>query len=280
MVTDAPAVSYPVGRTTALARVLLGLALAGCANTGTIDKDAQMTQDWTVDRLYTEAQDELNSNNYTRAVKLYEILESRFPNGRHAQQAQLDTAYAYYKDDEPAKALAAIERFQRMYPQHPNMDYALYLKGLVLFNEDQSFLNRLASQDWSDRDPKANREAYQAFAELVQRYPDSRYAPDATERMAKLVDALGGNEIAVARYYMRRGAYLAANNRAQKVVQQYQNTRFVEEALAIMAQSYQHINQPQLAEDTRRILAQNFPNSPYLTQAWKADTMPWWRYWK
>ena len=260
--------------------VTLGLALAGCANTGTIDKDAQMTQDWTVDRLYTEALDELNSNNYTRAVKLYEILESRFPNGRHAQQAQLDTAYAYYKDDEPAKALAAIERFQRMYPQHPNMDYALYLKGLVLFNEDQSFLNRLASQDWSDRDPKANREAYQAFAELVQRYPDSRYAPDATERMAKLVDALGGNEIAVARYYMRRGAYLAANNRAQKVVQQYQNTRFVEEALAIMAQSYQHINQPQLAEDTRRILAQNFPNSPYLTQAWKADTMPWWRYWK
>ena len=105
--------------------VTLGLALAGCANTGTIDKDAQMTQDWTVDRLYTEAQAELNSNNYTRAVKLYEILESRFPNGRHAQQAQLDTAYAYYKDDEPAKALAAIERFQRMYPQHPNMDYAL-----------------------------------------------------------------------------------------------------------------------------------------------------------
>ena len=114
--------------------VSLGLALSACANKGTIDKDAQITQDWSVEKLYAEAQDELNSNNYTRAVKLYEILESRFPNGRYAQQSQLDTAYAYYKDDEPEKALAAIARFQRHHPQHPNMDYALYLKGLVLFN--------------------------------------------------------------------------------------------------------------------------------------------------
>ena len=126
------------------------------------------------------------------------------------------------KTDEPEKALAAIARFQRHHPQHPNMDYALYLKGLVLFNEDQSFLNKLASQDWSDRDPKANRDAYQAFAELVQRYPNSKYAADATERMAKLVDALGGNEISVARYYMKRGAYVAAANRAQKIVSRYQ----------------------------------------------------------
>ena len=214
-----------------------------------------------MDRLYTEAQDELNSNNYTRAVKLYEILESRFPNGRHAQQAQLDTAYAYYKDDEPAKALAAIERFQRMYPQHPNMDYALYLKGLVLFNEDQSFLNRLASQDWSDRDPKANREAYQAFAELVQRYPDSRYAPDATERMAKLVDALGGNEIAVARYYMRRGAFLAAANRGKYVVEFYRDSPLVEQTLEIMVESYDRLGLDKLKTDTEQVLLLNFPQN-------------------
>lgn len=262
--------------------VALGLALGGCAGTkGTVDKDAQITQDWTVEKLYAEAHDELNSNNYTRAIKLYEILESRFPNGRYAQQAQLDTAYAYYKDDEPEKALAAVERFQRNHPQHPNMDYALYLKGLVLFNEDQSFLNKLASQDWSDRDPKANRDAYQAFAELVERYPNSKYAPDATERMAKLVDALGGNEIAVARYYMKRGAYLAAANRAQKIVERYQNTRFVEESLAIMESSYRKMNKTQLADDTRRILAQNFPNSPYLQKPWSENTsIPWWRYWR
>lgn len=239
-----------------------------------------MTQDWSVERLYNEAQDELNGNNYTRAVKLYEILQSRYPNGRYAQQAQLDTAYAYYKDDEPEKALAAIEKFQRLHPRHPNMDYAMYLKGLVLFNEDQSFLNRLASQDWSDRDPKANRDAYQAFADLVQAYPDSRYAEDAKKRMVKLVDALGGNEVAIARYYMKRGAYLAAANRAQKIVQQYQNTRFIEESLAIMQEAYTRLDKPELAADTRRILAQNFPNSPYLTTPWRANGMPWWRYWK
>lgn len=260
--------------------VALGFALGGCASTGTVDKDAQITQDWTVEKLYAEAQDELNSNNYTRAVKLYEILKSRFPNGRYAQQAQLDTAYAYYKDDEPEKALAVIDRFQRNHPQHPNMDYALYLRGLVLFNEDKSFLNKLASQDWSDRDPKANREAYQAFSQLVSQYPNSKYVGDATERMTKLVDALGGNEISVARYYMKRGAYLAAANRAQKVVQQYQNTRFVEESLAIMELAYRRINQPQLADDARRVLEKNFPKSPYLQKEWRLDGIPWWRYWK
>ncbi|HFC8517184.1 outer membrane protein assembly factor BamD [Neisseria weaveri] len=260
--------------------VAVSLVLGGCAADGTVDKDAQITQDWTVDRLYTEAQDELNSGNYTRAIKLYEILESRFPNGRYAQQSQLDTAYAYYKDDEPEKALAAIDRFQRTHPRHPNLDYALYLKGLVLFNEDQSFLSKLASQDWSDRDPKANRDAYHAFDQLIKQYPNSKYVQDATERMAKLVDALGGNEIAVARYYMKRGAFLAAANRAQKVVQQYQNTRFVEEALAIMELAYIRLDNKQLAEDTHRILEKNFPSSPYLTKPWQLDAMPWWRYWK
>ena len=260
--------------------VAVSAALSGCAATGTVDKDAQITQDWSVEKLYTEAQDELNSNNYTRAIKLYELLESRFPNGRYAQQAQIDTAYAHYKDEEKEKALAAIERFQRLHPRHPNMDYALYLKGLVLFNEDKSFLNKLASQDWSDRDSQANREAYQTFAELVQRYPNSQYVGDATERMTKLVDALAGNEMSVARYYAKRGAYLAAANRAQSIIANFQNTRFVEESLAIIEMSYRKMGQAQLADDTRRVLAQNFPESPYLNKAWQSEDIPWWRYWK
>ncbi|MDO5059088.1 MAG: outer membrane protein assembly factor BamD [Neisseria sp.] len=258
----------------------LGAVLNGCASTGSVDKDAQITQDWPVEKLYAEAQDELNSNNYTRAIKLYELLESRFPQGRYAQQSQLDTAYAYYKDEQKEKALAAIERFQRLHPQNPNMDYALYLKGLVLFNEDQSFLNKLASQDWSERDPKANREAYRAFYQLTKQFPNSRYAADATERMTKLVDALAGNEMAVARYYAQRGAYLAAANRAQRIVQNFQNTRFVEESLALMIYSYQKLNHTKLAEDTQRILAHNFPNSPYLNKSWESQNAPWWRYWK
>ncbi|MDO4879089.1 MAG: outer membrane protein assembly factor BamD [Neisseria sp.] len=260
--------------------VALGAVLGGCAGMGSVDKDAQITQDWSVEKLYAEAQGELNSNNYTRAIKLYELLESRFPQGRYAQQAQLDTAYAYYKDEEREKALAAVERFRRLYPQHQNMDYVLYLKGLILFNEDQSFLNKMALQDWSDRDPKANREAYQTFAELVQRYPQSEYAAPASERMAKLVDALAGHEISVARYYAKRGAYLAAANRAQNIVTGFQNTRFVEEALAIMEMSYQKMGRAKLAEDTRRVLEKNFPKSPYLQHTWKEDAAPWWRYWK
>lgn len=256
------------------------LALSACASTGTVDKDEQITQTWSVERLYTEANSDLNSGNYNRAIKLYDILQSRYPYGRHAQQAQLDTAYAYYKDDEPEKALAALERFERQHPQHPNLDYALYLKALVLLNEDKSFLNRLAAQDWSDRDPKANREAYATFAELVARYPDSKYTADATEHMQKLVDALGGNEMAIARYYMKRGAYLAAINRAQNVMRHFQNTRYVEESLAMTVVAYQRLDKPDLAEDTQRVLAQNFPNSPYLQKSWQPDTMPWWRYWK
>lgn len=260
---------------------VLGLALSACASkTTAVDKEAQLTQNWSVERLYSEAQQELNDSNYTRAVKLYEILQSRFPNTRQATQSQLETAYAYYKDEQQPQALAHLERFERLNPHHPNSDYALYLKGLITLNEDQSFLSRFAMQDWSDRDPKAHRDAYIIFNELVTRYPDSKYAADSREKMARLVDALGGHEIAVARYYMQRGAYLAAANRAQNIVTHYQNTRYVEEALAIMTTAYAKMAHTQLHEDAHRVLAQNFPNSPYLQNGWQADNAPWWRYWK
>lgn len=257
--------------------VLLGLG--GCAATGG-DTDAQITQNWSVDKLYTEARGELDNANYTRAVKLYGLLQSRYPYGRFAQQAQMDTAYAYYLDEEKEQALAAIAQFEKNYPNHPDMDYMQYLKGLVLFNEDKSFMNKLASQDWSDRDPSANRDAYVAFAHLVERYPNSRYVPDATERMTKIVNALGGHEMAVARYYMKRGAYLAAANRAQNVVKEFRNTPFVEEALAMMMTAYDKMEQASLSADTRRVLEASYPDSPYLRSGWKDPKKnPWWGYW-
>lgn len=261
--------------------VAVGLALSACASTGAVDKDEQITQDWSVQRLYNEARDELNNGNYTRSEKLYEILQARYPYGPYAESAQLDTAYAYYKDAEPEKALAAIEQFQRIYPQHPNMDYALYLKALIQLNEDQSFVSKIAKQDWSDRDPKANQQAYTTFNQLVTIFPDSKYAADARDKMQKLLDALSGNELSVARYYMKRGAWLAAIGRAQTIVSQFQNTPNVEEALAIMTEAYQKLGEQKLSEDTRRVLAQNFPQSPYLSRAWKdTNEIPWWRYWK
>lgn len=258
----------------------VALVLTGCANKGTsVDKDAQITQSWTVQQLYTEAQDDLNGKNYTRAVKLYDILQSRFPNGRYAQQAQLDKAYAHYRDAEPAKALAELDSFEKKYPKHENLDYVFYLRGLVAFNEDTSFVTKLASQDWADRDQKANREAYGYFNTLITRWPDSKYAPDARERMSKLVVAFAGNEMAIARYYLNRGAYVAASNRAQNVVQHYQNTPFTEEALAILVTSYDKLGQTQLSQDTQRVLLTNFPESQF-AEGWKGNDIPWWRYWK
>ena len=256
--------------------------LSACSSTSTtaVSQDAQITQDWSVDKLYAEAHEEMESRNYSRSVRLYEILRARFPNTRQAVQSRLDTAYVYYKDEQQPQALAHVEQFLKLYPNHPNTDYALYLKGLIVLNQDKSIFNRLASQDWSDRDPKANREAYQVFNELITRFPNSKYANDAREKMTRLVDALGGNEMAIARYYMQRGAYLAAANRAQGIVSRYQNTRYVEEALAIMMTAYARLEKPELSNDTRRVLAQNFPQSPYLQKEWQPNDIPWWRYWK
>lgn len=255
--------------------------LSACAGDGTtVNKDAQLVQNWSADQIYREARNELDSGNYTRAISLYELLRARQAEGRYTEQSLLDSAYAYYKNEEPEKALADLARFERNFPNSIDMDYALYLRGLILFNEDQSFLNKLASQDWSDRDPEANRRAYIQFNRLVQAYPNSKYAEDAKKRMAQLVDALGGHEMSIARYYAKRGAYLAANNRAQQVIAQFQNTRYVEEALAIMIFSYDKMGNQQLKADTERVLQANFPNSPYLQTAWVPKDIPWWRYWR
>lgn len=263
--------------------LILGTAvlLAACAGKqSTISRDGVLAQNWTDEQLYREARSELDSGNYNRAASLYELLRARQPEGRYTEQSLLETAYAHYKNEEQAAALQALSRFEQTYPGSVDMDYALYLSGLVWFNEDQSILNRLASQDWSDRDPEANRRAYLMFEQLVKRYPQSKYAEDARKRMAQLVDALGGHEIAIARYYAKRNAHIAAVNRAQRIIAQFQNTRHVEEALAIMIYSYAKMGNAQLSEDTVRVLQANFPNSPYLQKAWKPNDMPWWRYWK
>ena len=255
--------------------------LSACATpNATVSKDAQMSKDWSNDRLYSEARNALKSGNYSHANALYGVLRARQPDGRYTEQSLLDSAYAHYKNEEMSQALALLSRFERNYPASVDRDYALYLKGLIFFAEDQSFLRKLASQDWSDRDPEANRRAFRVFEQLVKRFPQSKYAEDSRRRMAQLVDALGGHEIAIARYYAKRHAYVAANNRAQRVLQQYQNTRYVEEALAIMIFSYEKMGNTQLADDTRRVLQQNFANSPYLAKSWQPDDIPWWRWWK
>ncbi len=238
------------------------LLLAGCAG---LDKDP--TKDWSVERLYTEAKTALKEGNYTTAIKHFETLEARYPYGPYAEQAQLEVAYAYYKDQEMASAIAAADRFIRMHPTHAHVDYAYYLKGLANFNDQPNALERLfTDQDQSLRDPRGMRDAYDAFRELVERFPNSRYADDGRNRMVYLVNFLAKSEINVARFYYGRRAYVATVNRTKYVIERYQRTPSVEDALGLQALAYQKMGMDGLMTDTLRVLEKNFPNSRYIKE--------------
>ncbi len=242
--------------------LLLGCALiiAACSND---DTKYDPTRDWSAEKLYREAKDELVGGNYKKAIEYYTKLEARYPYGKLAQQAQLEIGYAYFKDKDVVSALAAADRFIKLHPNHPNVDYAYYLKGLVNFNEDMGLLGGISGQDMSERDPKAARESFEAFKELVVRFPDSRYASDAMVRMRYLVNAMAANEVRTAEYYLRRNAYVAAVNRAQFVVANYQQSPMVEQALIVQVKAYDAMRMPELRDDTARLLKLNFPNSKF-----------------
>ncbi|MBI3068601.1 MAG: outer membrane protein assembly factor BamD, partial [Betaproteobacteria bacterium] len=235
--------------------------LAGC---GLLPDQIDETKGWSASRLYAEAKSELNDGNYEKAIKYYEKIEARYPYGRFAQQAQLEVAYAYYKDGEPASAIAAADRFIKLHPNHPNVDYAYYLKGLANFNDDLGWLGTFSGQDLSERDPKAAREAFDAFKELVTRFPNSKYTPDAVQRMNYLVNALASHEVHVARYYYKRGAFVAAANRAQYALKTYPQAPANEEGLVIMVKAYDALGMRDLRDDAERVLLRNFPASKYL----------------
>jgi len=232
----------------------LAVLASGCA---WLDKHADNTQGWDAAKLYAEASDELNSGNYATAVEYYEKLEARYPFGRYAMQAQLDVAYAHYKAEEPELALAAADRFIKLYPQNPYVDYAYYLKGIVNYNRSVGFLDRYIPTDPSQRDPGAALDAFQDFSELVRLFPESKYAIDARQRMLYLRANLAKHEVNVARYYMKRGAYIAAANRATYVIEHFQRTAAVEDAMVILVQAYTAIGEKKLAEDAQRVLALN-----------------------
>lgn len=236
------------------------LVMSGCASV------TDPTKDWTPERFYQEAKDKLNDGDYPAAIKYFEQLEARYPYGRYSEQAQLEIAYAYYKDEEPALALAAADRFIRQHPTHPHVDYAYYLKGLINFRGHVGLVNWLfgAKDDPSDHDPKAARESYEAFRELVERFPKSRYAEDSRQRMAYLFDAQARFETKVAKFYYNQGAYVAAINRCKYALETYPRTPATEDALGIQALSYQKLGMTKLYQDTLRVLKTNFPNSRYL----------------
>jgi outer membrane protein assembly factor BamD len=246
-----------VKRSVASFALVLTASLAACSFLDSQDPTRTMS----ADKIYAEAKAALDNGQYDLAIKRYESLEARFPYGRYSQQGQLEVAYAYYKQKEQASAVAAAERFVKLHPNHPSVDYAYYLKGLAYFNEDAGFLSKISRQDPSERDPKSARDSFDAFKELVQRFPDSKYAPDALARMKYLVNALASHEIHVAHWYVRRGAYVAAANRAQFALKNYPEAPIQEEALLIMIRSYDVLGMRELRDDTERILRKNFPDS-------------------
>ncbi len=248
--------------------------LSACSST---PKDA--TADWSPNRIYAEAKDEMGSGAYDKAIPLLEKLEGRAAGTPLAQQAQLDKAYAFYKSTDQAQALSTLERFIKLHPASPAMDYALYLKGIVNFNDNLGIFSAISRQDLSERDQKAAKESFESFKELVARFPDSRYSPDARARMIYIVNSLAQYEVHVARYYLTRGAYVAAINRAQLAVTDYQNVPAIEEALYIMLRSYEALGMKQLSDDTRRVIEKTYPSSTYLSGGFRPTAQPWWKFW-
>ena len=259
-----------------LCTLAAALVLSGCTSTPT-----DPTADWSPAKIYSEASDERAAGSLDKAISLYEKLEGRAAGTPLAQQAQLDKAYTHYKAGEQARALATIERFLRLHPASPALDYAYYLKGLVNFNENLGLFGSLARQDLSERDQKAAKESFESLREVVTRFPDSRYAPDARARMTYIVNSLAQYEVHVARYYHARGAHIAAINRAQAAVSDYANAPATEEALVILVRSYDALGMTQLRDDARRVLQANFPQSAFLDKG-KASGIggaPWWKLW-
>lgn len=253
-----------------------GWLLGGCGLFG--GKEYDETRTWSVQKLYAEARAELADRNWETAIKHYERIESRYPFGRFAQQAQIEVAYAHWKNEDTPSALATIDRFLKTFPNHPSADYMYFLRGVINFNDDLGIMGFFSGQDLSERDPKAAADAFVAFKELATRYPESKYTPDALLRMGYLVNALASHEIHVARYYMKRKAYVAVVNRAQYALKTYPDAPANEEGLVLMVKAYDALGMTALRDDAERVLNKNFPDSVYLKGGPKRD-VPWWQIW-
>ncbi len=214
--------------------------------------------------LYQQAQTDLENKNYSRAITKLKALESRYPFGRYAEQAQLELIYAYYKNMEPEAVRASADRFMRLHPQHANVDYAYYMKGMASFDQDRGLLARFLPLDMTQRDPGAARDSYNQFAQLVSRYPNSSYAPDAKQRMIYLRNLLAAYEVHAGHYYLKRQSYVAALNRGRYIVENFQETPAVGDGLAIMTEAYQHLGLNDLAQTSLETLKLNYPKHPSL----------------
>lgn len=235
--------------------IVLALSLVAC---GPAKEDIDPTSEWSAERFYLEARGELDDGNYLTAIEYYETLESRYPFGRYATQAQIDVAYAYYKFNEPDSAVTAIDRFIKLHPRDPNVDYAYYLKGLVNFDRGGTILDVLSERDLSEFDKNILLTAYNDFRLLVQRFPDSKYVEDSSKRMIFLRDELARADFRVASYYASRDAWIAVANRTKYILQNYQGASVIRSTLELQLKAYQALEMDELARDTQRIIDLNY----------------------
>jgi outer membrane protein assembly factor BamD len=259
-----------------VASAAVALQLAGCGSTK-LKEDPNSPE--AVEKLYADAKEDIANGSLEPAIKKLERVEGRAAGTVLAQQAQLDLAYAHYKSGERPEALATLDRFIKLHPSSPALDYALYLRGVVNFNDNLGILGDLARQDLSERDQQASRDAYQSFRQLVDQFPQSKYSDDARVRMDYIVNALAEYELHVARYYFRRGAYVAAANRAKQAVTEFQQAPATEEALYIMARSYDRLGLETLRDDADRVLRKNFPDSRFSAEGVRIRSKAWWQFW-
>lgn len=237
------------------------------------------TKGWNEQKLYATAQEKMLDKNFDKAIEYFQKLEARYPHGVYAAQAQLEVGYAYYKKSDPVLCISTMDRFIKLHPNHPALDYAYYMKGLATFNE-RGLMEKVTRQQINDRDPKTLRISFAAFKELTDRFPTSRYYKDATQRMVYLVNALAFHEMHVAHYYMERKAYVAALNRTKYVLETYPNSSAIEDALVTMVSAYDAMEMDDFKQDTLRILKTNFPENPMLTGKIQKEEKVWWKFWE
>jgi outer membrane protein assembly factor BamD len=256
--------------------VLLAVILVGgCSLFG--KNKADPLEVATVEQLYARGKADNEKGNYDRAVKTFNRLIARFPFGPYTEQAQLDQAYAQYKMNKPDDAYSTVNRFIKTYPAHKHIDYAFYLRGLINFDREEGLLERYAGLDMTQRDQAFVRQSFDDFAALIKRHPESRYAADAKQRMIFLRDGMAQAELNVALFYLRQGAYVAAANRAKAIIETYDQSRQVGDALAILVKSYHELGQDKLSADAGRVLELNYPQHPSLSRDWPVWRSTWWK---
>lgn len=261
-----------------IAVLLLTTWLSGCSIFGA-PTELDETKNWSAQRLFEEAEILMSKRDYEKAIKMFQSLETRYPHGKYAAQAELEISYAYFKRNDPASCIAAADRFIKLHPNHPSIDYAYYIKGLATFTQ-RGIIEKFTHQGIDDRDPKSLRESFLSLKELVTRYPDSRYVKDAKLRMTYLANSLASNELHVARYYMKRKAYVAAVNRCKYVLENFPDSPSIEEALVISISAYDLMGMDDLKQDMLRVLQTNYPNSKMLGTAVPSEQRDWWKFWE